>query len=551
MLSRSPRTNGSRRRLRWPMSWIDTRVSSSRNNSRGWLVILTAAVAIVAYVLSWSSLPVVWYHGVLVLFAALAWTLGTTQNAGGYLLLLGVQLPLDLVALRLALSDLLILPALAKGGVRLVSSRDPRPASTLTAPLLFLGISLLIGLGVGRMHAGHFTSYMLFNKVAGFGFLIMTAWALASYFRDERALTTGLDLFVIGVGVANVVALGGAALAWSGVSNPFLNLSTGRLYGMLMNPSSEGSLLATAGLIELGRIARSRIAWWRWGNLALLVFGIALTQSRSSWLGLSAGAAVLLTIWATQPRPRETRVAAWASGSVAFVAPVAVLAWIALSHASPLDSLRGVSESQRLADLQRQTTIDCARQYDPAWCAGVSRDDLERERSRQAGLRATAPGSQLPTAASEHGDASGALTNARGLEDRAAIVRLAWRMYTASWKTMAFGIGLGTFLQTSAVALGLPLIIHNTPVWLLVELGPLGLAAFLWLIGRTFLNLWATRRLPTLGLLSHGLLAALACWLTFSLFNEASYFRHFWLVLVVADRLFMHSVPVKNGARAR
>jgi hypothetical protein len=260
-------------------------------------------------------------------------------------------------------------------------------------------------------------------------------------------------------------------------------------------------------------------------------------MSRSSWLGMSTGAGVLLILWAISGTARKTAAGAWTFAAAGFVLPLIVLGWIALAPA-PAAALRGTSEAERLADLQRQLAIECARLWDPMICQTVPAADLQRERERRAALH-VAPGAAMPTAASEHGDTTGSLANARGLEDRAAIIRLAWREYTSSWVTMTFGIGLGTFLRTSAATLSYPLIIHNTPIWVLVELGPLGIAAFTWLIWRTVMNLWTARRVPALGPLSHGLLAALSAWLVFSLFNEASYFRHFWLVLVAADRLYL------------
>ena len=129
--------------------------------------------------------------------------------------------------------------------------------------------------------------------------------------------------------------------------------------------------------------------------------------------------------------------------------------------------------------------------------------------------------------------------NVRGLEDRAAIIRAAWRDYTSSWMTTLFGIGLGTFFATSAPTFGVPLIVHNTLVWCLVEMGPLGLGMLLWVLGRCALNLWSTRTLPGWrGELSHGMAAALFSWGCFSMFNEALYLRHFWLLLLCADRLY-------------
>ncbi len=132
--------------------------------------------------------------------------------------------------------------------------------------------------------------------------------------------------------------------------------------------------------------------------------------------------------------------------------------------------------------------------------------------------------------------------NARGLQDRGAILSLAWDNYTASTRGMILGIGLGTFLATSSVQFGIPLIIHNSIAWFLVELGPLGLIAFLWVWGRTGMNLWVAV-LKTDGRrgLALGLIGAYAGTTVFWLANEGFYQRVFWLILLLAD--CMRSMP--------
>jgi hypothetical protein len=134
----------------------------------------------------------------------------------------------------------------------------------------------------------------------------------------------------------------------------------------------------------------------------------------------------------------------------------------------------------------------------------------------------------------------GPLMNARGFQDRFAIIGVAWKDYSRSAASMLAGIGLGTFLETSEDDFGVRLIIHNTYAWFLMELGPLGLAAFLWLIGLTARNLWQVwRGGGILSQLSAGTFAAFAGMLVFFMFNEGFYQRHYWLLFVLADRLRM------------
>ena len=145
----------------------------------------------------------------------------------------------------------------------------------------------------------------------------------------------------------------------------------------------------------------------------------------------------------------------------------------------------------------------------------------------------------------------GPLTNARGFQDRLAIIGVAWNQYSAKTSSMLFGIGLGTFLETSKDSFAVPLIIHNTYAWFLMELGPLGLAAFLWLMAVTLLNIGhAWRRGGEWRALAGGLFAAFSGMLVFFLLNEGFYQRHFWLVFVFAERLRMFATSEPSAVDA-
>jgi hypothetical protein len=122
---------------------------------------------------------------------------------------------------------------------------------------------------------------------------------------------------------------------------------------------------------------------------------------------------------------------------------------------------------------------------------------------------------------------------------------MAWSQYRTNFSSTIFGIGLGTFYATSATQFGVPLIIHNTFVWFLIELGPLGFAALLWIWSRVAWNLWSSSRIDDgrQGL-AVGLLAAFVGMTVFWMFNEGFYQRHFWLVMAAADRLY----SLRSGA---
>jgi hypothetical protein len=360
-------------------------------------------------------------------------------------------------------------------------------------------------------------------------------------------------LFVIGASLVNVVCIGAAIVAAAGYPN-FVYMSSGRMNGLLLNPTSYGSLLLMVVMLELPRLADSQghafaPAILRWINCALLLASLSMTLSRSTWLSLAAGAGALIAMWFISGNARRIPPSLWAGAVTTLIVPVAVLVWIASAHGSILRMLPSSSESRANA-LHQQVIAGCATKWDNDLCSDLDPELIIEERAKLAQSTSTSVGtdsqqseapqrSEAPSAAV---NPDGALMNARGLEDRAAIIRAALHDYSSTWLTTVTGIGLGTFLATSAQTFGVPLIVHNTVIWFLTEMGPLGLAALGWFLGRTAFNLWETRKLGSWpGELSHGLTAAMAAWFVLSMFNEAFYFRHFWLVVILADRLYVLS----------
>jgi hypothetical protein len=140
--------------------------------------------------------------------------------------------------------------------------------------------------------------------------------------------------------------------------------------------------------------------------------------------------------------------------------------------------------------------------------------------------------------------------NARGLDDRVAIASAGLTQYRGDLASMLFGIGLGTFYATSGASFGVPLIIHNTFVWFLVELGPLALLVVLWLWWRTIANLWTAALTRNGGeYLACGAMAAVAGLTMFCILNEGFYQRQLWLVFAIADRL--HAFATAGAAAAK
>lgn len=123
---------------------------------------------------------------------------------------------------------------------------------------------------------------------------------------------------------------------------------------------------------------------------------------------------------------------------------------------------------------------------------------------------------------------------------------------TERWRSMSdgavmwlqdplFGAGLGAFMRDSLADSGTPLVIHNTLIWLLAELGVVGASVFVMgfvvLIYCTWRSRAARDRLLFMALLVFGL---------FSMVHEVLYQRIFWLVLGV---IIAAPVALRRAAR--
>ena len=176
------------------------------------------------------------------------------------------------------------------------------------------------------------------------------AWLAATPQARSRTLTA----FVGGCVVASLEALYEAATGYP--PRPDGNLGQANLLG---------GLLAMAIPIVCSRVPRAP-AWLL--ALVPLLAGIAVTASRSGWLGAAAGTALLLPLLASSRRRR----AAFLAGAAA--ALTLVLAVIVLS---PLASLNGDTGSARLHVWKDSLSIVSARPL-----TGLGEDALGLEFSR-------------------------------------------------------------------------------------------------------------------------------------------------------------------------
>jgi len=501
-----------------------------------------AAAAVLAVVITgYAKAPIQILLGAAAILLAAAFWLESRRGLRAYVALLGVQVPLvqSVLVLRLAVADFFMAPAIARTAYEWLRGQWHRPRLTLDRPLLLLAVALVLGNAVAFVRLGSLTTYALVNKDLGFATLLAGAYVIASTLRTGTEVEQLIDRFVIGVSIANVCALMLALVSVAVVPNDVFLLSSRRLYGWMLNPNSYGNLVATTALLELARVGERRqtrlLTVIRAGNYGLLLTAVYLTLSRSAWVMLVIGAATILFAWAVTARRglmvQRRRVAA---AVATLVIPASMILWIANLNAARLESFQQQGIATSSLEL-RQTVIGwCVTSWDPELCEDLPPAVLEaaRQRAKSAG----------PARAGRAGNSGSAATNASGLEDRLVILRRAWNEYSSSPASMLLGTGLGTFYATSARDFGVPLIIHHTLMWSLTELGLLGCAAMIWLLGRTLMNAYEVVRRPgeQQGL-AVGLLAAIVAWIAYSMLNEASYLRHFWVLMVCADRLYVAS----------
>ena len=526
------------------------------------LVLLVLCAVGAAYM----SLPVWLTAATLLATAALAWR-ASNRGEQWYAAALALPIPQSAIALRLSIADVLIVPVIVHEGLRWWTTRE-RLQSTLIKPLFLLLAITATATTVGYYRTSEWSLWALLNKGAGLAFQIAVVLALVQRIRTIEDVERMARWFVIGVSLANVVALIAVIMDVVGLPN---TIYSSRLYGLMGQPSVTGGLLMVAAMIELGSLASAPAAgerrFLRWINLCLLGLSLVLTVSRSTWLSVAAASMVLLAslIWI---RAHMSKVSL---RHLAAVAMWLVVPMFLLGNILTANVRAGVTllPADRATELRAEVIAQCEADPAPEFCRELSAPgaipstpapSIQASSSPSAASGATAPpATTSPTPTAIPGDSgaapaapgvvapagvevAGPMMNARGLNDRVAIVRAAWRDYTRNVSSMLLGIGLGTFYATSAADFGVPLIIHNTFVWYLVEFGPLGLAVVLWLWSITARNLWfAMRAGQESRELAAGLMAAFAGFAVFCMFNEGFYQRQLWLVMLLADRLFVAS----------
>jgi O-antigen ligase len=161
---------------------------------------------------------------------------------------------------------------------------------------------MILSAWVGLERIGELTSYVVVNKLLGVLWLLIGYGALSGEMSSVAAIRSLARSFVAAVSVVNIISIAG--FIWPPLERmmPQLNYSAGeRVAGFLIDPNAFGGLVLTAlalqAVMGLYKAPLFRGLLGRLISVSLLV-GLALTFSRSAWIGL---AAALIFLGAARP----------------------------------------------------------------------------------------------------------------------------------------------------------------------------------------------------------------------------------------------------------
>jgi len=160
---------------------------------------------------------------------------------------------------------------------------------------MFATSSLVAALRFGRLER-----YEIVNKDAGLLLPFLTYAAITSAVTHWSDVRRVLRVFVVSVGLQNVVAVAGFFLAYFfGLDNPFARYGGLRLSGMLLDPNAYGGLLVAALVISEATaqgpspMFRKPVLWFFRLTLGI---GLLFTFSRSAWSALGLALLVLFLL---------------------------------------------------------------------------------------------------------------------------------------------------------------------------------------------------------------------------------------------------------------
>lgn len=392
-----------------------------------------------------------------------------------------VTLPLGAAGLRVAASDLLVLPFVA-AALWTMWRQGMTPTLVLDHGrtwLIALFAVLTMGLAVAWWETGDVSRWALLSRWVGFGLLVayLSAGVVLRTLMDAR----GRDLILKAL-------LGGSAVVAFLTAVEYGASGRPRAEGLFANPNAFGCAMVALLFFYLGAVRDTPLLSRRLDLLAMasLVTAVVLSGSRSSFLGLAGGLALLL---ATERRLLKPLVLAGVIGGL--------LSMAAIEAPAILNQLLGTDMS-----LQAHPYIARSGQF-----------------------------------------------NELGYNLR---VEMVWQALDYWGESPTLGIGLGNFAPRFKAYSGYLMQIHSSGLWLLTEMGVVGLgvfAAFFLIVLRALLKAshGPTEERPGL---QWGAAAVIIAMMAASIGTELLYQRHLWWIMGFALAIPRRGSPAQGRLQA-
>lgn len=364
--------------------------------------------------------------------------------------------------------------------------------------ILGFAASVVMGFVIGRLRLGHLIWWALVNR--GWGLLILLGIYCVFASAPKRHAWFYLQCLVVSGSLLNLAALAAAVLRYTldRGSVFFFSYTSLRLSGLMHNPNAYGGYLAVLLSVQLVAVAFGKSIFQRFwmdaANIVALLLGSLFTISRGSWLALLAAALVIPLIARAAKCTFRQR--------IRWLAPAGVA--ICLCGFLLIARLGGLYPALEHG-LPTHATQDASWIY-------------------------------FPHSAPFFSEFLRIASDPSGAGDRLAIMRTALQLYGTSASTLAFGLGLGGYAELApSTRLQSSAIIHNSFLWALVELGPLGAICLLGVFQSVLRRLWRSLRAdPEASTVPAALFVAFTSVLVWCLSNDGVYQRHLWFLLGLA-----------------
>jgi hypothetical protein len=469
--------------------------------------------------------------------------------------LLGVQLPVEIRNLRLSPADIVLAGLMVALLVRRPRdvARELMPRTPVHLAILALVVALAWGSAVSLARTGVLVQEALLNKDVGvlvLGSIVVASRLVVRHLRDVRQL---LRTFLIA----------GAAVTWVAFVFRFLMpILTGvpfgeRFDGFLLNPSANAVFLSVLLMVQIGFVIEQSRARWQVVSAFGITMLLVLTLSRSTWLALMIALVAVAVVLASRSRR-------WL--------PAAIAAVLLIFSAQPLLSVLTPVVAQivggQLGRFERQIAPSVTPSPDIGQLLGSAPPSAPVATGTVAaastpastqpvtvgatpvGVPSASP-SVVPTAAGTRtpepvvatasvaeryvSDAQSAANDRFGATDRVAFNVIAVKLWLSSVTTALAGLGLGVFLQVSPQLFGTAVIIHNTYLWLPVEMGVPGIIAIVAVLYAMTWTIWRLARGRLDDVVRIGIAGSLLVFLIWIGENEGLYQRTLWTLLALGS----------------